>query len=143
MKERLLNKLKTLKQKDKLLMMSNLSFCHNVFKSFLLRRRQKVSLWWKSLNHYLDAKPYVVGTENYCLTKTIVLNTHSTSFEDHYFRTGAPYLEIWNVISWPQVTFSWSLGKQTSTRLGNVLCRRAFLHDWELNTGFPNANPWG
>ena len=36
-------KLKTLWQKEKLLIMSNFSFCHNVFKSHLLQMRQKAS----------------------------------------------------------------------------------------------------
>ena len=38
--------------KDKLLIMSNLSFCHNVFKSRLPHGRQKVYICWKGLKTY-------------------------------------------------------------------------------------------
>ena len=42
--------LKTLWQMEKLLALSNFTFSHNVFKSPLLQRRQKASIWGKGLN---------------------------------------------------------------------------------------------
>ena len=41
---------KTLWQKEKLLVLSNFSFCHNVFKSLLLRMCQNASISGKGLN---------------------------------------------------------------------------------------------
>ena len=43
--------LKTLWQKEKLLIMINFSFCHDGFKSRPLLRHQKVSIWRKGLSH--------------------------------------------------------------------------------------------
>ena len=42
--------LKTLWEKEKLIVMSNLSFSHNVFKSCLLLKRQNEYLWSKKLS---------------------------------------------------------------------------------------------
>ena len=50
MKVYLLTKVKNLWQKEKLLVLSNLYFCHNSFKSHLLQRPQNVSLCGKGLN---------------------------------------------------------------------------------------------
>ena len=44
-------KLKTKWQKEKLLVLSNFSFCHNVFKSCRLQRRQKRSICGNELKH--------------------------------------------------------------------------------------------
>ena len=48
-KDQLSNELKTLWEKEKLLVTSNLSFSHNVFKSCLLLMRQNEYLWSKGL----------------------------------------------------------------------------------------------
>ena len=44
-----LHKFKTLWQREILLVYSNFYFCHNVFKSRPLQRRQKATIWWKGL----------------------------------------------------------------------------------------------
>ena len=45
------NKWKTLWEKEKLLVMSNFSFSHSVFKRLVSQRRQKVSLCGNGLTH--------------------------------------------------------------------------------------------
>ena len=45
---------KTLWQKEKLLIKSNLFFCLNVYDSRLIQRRQKASVWEKSLKKQMS-----------------------------------------------------------------------------------------
>ena len=82
-------------------MVSNFSFCHNIFKSRLLQRHQKASVWWgikkfslwiirgldigeysftpQYLSHYWT-QPYVVRTQKNCLCDTILLSTNNIAF---------------------------------------------------------------
>ena len=46
--------MKTLLQKEKLLVLSNLSFCHDVFKSRLLQTRQSASICGKGLKTFQE-----------------------------------------------------------------------------------------
>ena len=58
-----------------------------------------------------------------------------------------PFFNIISIISWRQFIYSWPLCKQTSTKLGNVPCPRAFHHHDRcaatggLNPGRPVPNP--
>ena len=47
---------KTLWEKDKLLVTSNLSFSRSVFKRLMLQTRKKQGLFWKGLTHYRNDK---------------------------------------------------------------------------------------
>ena len=47
-----LNKVENMWQKEKWLIMNNYSFCNDNFKSRLLLRWQKASVYWKGLKHY-------------------------------------------------------------------------------------------
>ena len=81
--------LKTLLEKEKLLVTSNFFFSHNVFKSCLLLMRQNEYLWSKGLNHELAIKlgrdthiPVEQKSCNNCLT---VFNTSVVDRKFHTF----------------------------------------------------------
>ena len=79
-----LNELKKFGEKEKLLVMSNFSFSHNVFKSCLLLMRQNEYLWSKGLTLSQTTNFRLFQTERLCRRQFQILITIAESSPNGY-----------------------------------------------------------
>ena len=108
---------------------SNFTFGHNVFKSRLLLLRQNASAGGKGL------KKNIVPMSNLSFYHNVFNSIQLFIYLFIYLLGFYAAFNIISVISRRQFTYSWSLGKETSTRLENVSCPRALHNDRSAATG--------
>ena len=109
MAEDSLRRKKTLRQKEKLLIMSNFSFFHSVFKRLVLQTHKNKGLFGKRLILYCTITPLPRGRK---LLKTLlkrekILVTRISVFELHLF-CHLQMLSIWTNAEFHQLVKSYS-----------------------------------
>ena len=120
------------------------SFVTMFSKSLLLQRRQKASIWGKGLKlkYHGQTNTEVIPV---CFTAIQVeqicwKNPTISSFlllNQNVLTCFIGVICHFKFISWKQFTYLQSLGKPTSTSLGNVPCSRTLHHDWCQNGSNP------
>ena len=89
--------LNTLCTKETLLVLSNFLFCCNVFKSRLLQRRQKASVYGKGINYSTDFSLHPKPLENMIVVKQGGKLSHEQTVETRVSLTFTQYTNAFPV----------------------------------------------